>query len=178
MTTRRLLTLLPLAAFVGLAIHLGIGLTGDPRRLPSMLIDQAPPTTDLAPLSEAKPGFADRDLAGQVSLVNFWASWCAPCRIEHPQLETLAREGITVIGVNYKDQPQAALAFLRALGDPYRRIGVDREGRAAIDWGVYGVPETFVVDRHGRVRYRHVGPITETDLAQKIRPLIAELRRP
>jgi cytochrome c biogenesis protein CcmG/thiol:disulfide interchange protein DsbE len=110
-------------------------------------------------------------------LVNVFASWCVPCRIEHPMLEQLAREGVPIHAINYKDAPEDALAFLRTLGDPFERVGADREGRTTIDWGVYGVPETFVIDARGRIRYRHVGPLQPRDLERTIRPLLAELAR-
>ena len=112
---------------------------------------------------------------GGVTLVNFWASWCGPCRIEHPHLNRLSAEGVNVVGVNQADRPENARAFLKALGDPFKIIGVDADRRAGIEWGVYGLPETFIIDRQGRIRHRHVGPISEQDLAEIIRPMLKAL---
>ena len=116
-------------------------------------------------------------LRGRFVLVNFFASWCVPCRLEHPILTKLAGDGVALQGVAYKDKPEDARNWLKALGDPYRRIGQDRDGRTAIEFGVYGVPETYVIDRAGTIRYRQVGPITPADLDTKIKPLLAELKR-
>jgi cytochrome c biogenesis protein CcmG/thiol:disulfide interchange protein DsbE len=172
---KRLVYLVPLTAFLVLAGYFAIGLTKDPQKLPSMLIDKPAPQMTLPPLHEGKQGFDSANLTGGVTLVNFWASWCGPCRIEHPQLNRLAAEGVNLVGINQADPPQNAKAFLRALGDPFRAIGVDADRRAGIEWGVYGLPETFVIDKQGRIRYRHVGPITEQDLAQVIRPMLKSL---
>ncbi len=170
----RLLVLLPALGFVGLAILFAYRLgAGDPSRLPSALIGRAAPAIALPALDGLRdaaggsvPGFATHDLAtGGVAIVNVWASWCAPCQVEHPLLMTLAREaGLRLVGFNYKDRPEAALRFLSALGNPFRAVGVDPSGRAAIDWGVYGVPETFVLGPDGRIRYKHVGPLTPETL--------------
>ena len=110
---------------------------------------------------------------GQIKLVNFWASWCAPCRVEHPQLESLADDGIEIFGVNYKDNPEKALGFLAEMGNPFAKAGADAQGKMATDWGVYGVPETFVVDGDGRVLLRFAGPLTEEVVANQIEPLLA-----
>ena len=174
---KRLLTLLPLALFAVLFGYFALGLKRDPHILPSALIDRPAPEFSLPPLVETKPGVARADLAGGPVLVNFFASWCVPCRAEHAILERLAADGVTIDGIDYKDKPDDAKRWLAELGDPYRRLGVDRDGRVAIDFGVYGVPETYVIDRAGAIRYRHVGPITPADLEQKIRPLLAELAR-
>ncbi len=112
-----------------------------------------------------------------MKLVNFWASWCGPCRAEHPSLARLAAEGVPIYGINYKDEPEKALGFLGELGNPYAGIGADPAGRTAIDWGLYGVPETFVIDGEGRILLRFAGPITERSLASDIRPAIAAARR-
>lgn len=174
---RRLLYVLPVLVFVGVAAYLGLGLRHDPHTLPSVMIDQPAPGFDLAGLGD-KPGLAKRDLDGQVTLVNFFASWCAPCRLEHPMLMRLAEEGkVRLEGIAYKDKPEDSLRFLGQLGDPYRRIGVDRDGRVAIDFGVYGVPETYVVDKQGRIRYRQVGPLSIEDWENKVAPLLKELSR-
>jgi len=175
MAVRRLFYLLPVALFAILAAWLAGGLDRDPSFLPSAMIDKPAPEFALPGLA-GKPGLAKMDFAGQVALVNFFASWCAPCREEQPFLMRLAKEGrIPVYGIDYKDKPEAARALLAELGDPYRRIGVDALGRTAIDFGVYGVPETYVIDRAGRIRYRQVGPITEEDWTKKIQPILTEL---
>ncbi|MBI1777974.1 MAG: DsbE family thiol:disulfide interchange protein [Proteobacteria bacterium] len=152
-----------------------LGLGRDPATVPSALIDKPVPSFALGPLVDGKPGFASGDLKGQVRLVNVFASWCAPCRSEHPLLMRLTREGVVVFGIDYKDDADAARQWLASLGDPFQRIGVDRSGQAAIDWGVYGVPETFVVDRDGIIRYKQVGPITPEALTATILPLLRRL---
>jgi cytochrome c biogenesis protein CcmG/thiol:disulfide interchange protein DsbE len=160
-----------LGAFAVLSTFL-LGLNREnPKDLPSQLIDRPAPEFALPPLHEDGKGLATADLEGDgVKLVNIWASWCVPCRAEHPYLEALAEEGVTIHGINYKDQPENAKKFLADLGDPYERIGADRKGRAGIEWGVYGVPETFVLDGNGRVVYKHIGPIQGDDISTKIRP--------
>lgn len=150
---------------------LGLG-REDADVLPSALIDKPAPEFALEGLGET-PGLATADLkGGGPVLVNVWASWCGPCRVEHPWIEALAEQGHTVFGINYKDRPENAAAFLAELGNPYARIGVDESGRVGIDWGVYGVPETYVIDGEGRVVYRHVGPIQAGDVSKKILPAI------
>lgn len=166
----------PLALFAVVAGYFAFGLTRDPSTLPSALIDKPAPDFALPPLLPDKPGLASADLKGAPALVNVWASWCVPCRAEHPVLMGLGRE-VPVFGINYKDKPEDARRFLTELGDPYRRIGADPSGRVAIDWGVYGVPETYLVDAGGRVRYRHVGPLTEKVVAETIRPMIRSMAR-
>ena len=111
-----------------------------------------------------------------MKLVNFWASWCAPCRAEHPLLSELAAEGVPVLGINYKDEPDKALAFLGELGDPFARVGADASGRTGLDWGLYGVPETFVVDEAGTILLRHAGPLTPDVLEDRLRPLLGPAR--
>ncbi|MFB9150258.1 DsbE family thiol:disulfide interchange protein [Roseovarius ramblicola] len=161
-------------AFAGLAL---IGLQReDPNSLPSALAGRQAPAVTVTPLGD-KPGFGDADLrAGDVSLVNYWASWCAPCRVEHPKLERLAGEGLAIYGVNYKDKPGNALGFLEELGDPYTAIGADESGRMALEWGVYGVPETYVIDGKGEIVLRVAGPITDRVLESTIRPAIEAAR--
>ena len=172
---RRLLFILPLALFVVLAGYFTLGLFRDPSVLPSVLIDKPAPEFALPALGD-KPGLATADLAGGVALVNFFASWCVPCRAEHPMLMRLADEDhVALYGIDYKDKPEEAKRLLAQLGDPYRRIGVDRDGRTAIDFGVYGVPETYVLDKAGRIRFRQVGPITQEDYDRKILPLLKQL---
>jgi cytochrome c biogenesis protein CcmG, thiol:disulfide interchange protein DsbE len=170
---RRLLYLIPVAVFVALGIGLAVGLTRDPGTLPSALIDHPVPTFDL-PALEGGEDFSSADLKGQVSLVNVFASWCVPCRVEHPMLMKLAESGVPIYGINYKDPADKAQAWLGELGNPFTKIGADRSGRVGIDWGVYGVPETFVIDAQGRIRHKHVGPIQARDL-ESLLPILAEL---
>ncbi len=172
--SRSWLALLPLIVFAGLVAVFVIGLRGDPQRLPSALIGQPAPQFMLAALEgSGRPGFATADLAGQVTLVNVFASWCIPCHEEHPFLMELSRDTrIRIAGINQKDQPDNARRFLGRNGNPYHVIGVDPAGRTVIDWGVYGVPETFIVGRDGRIAFKHVGPITAEILAGVIRPAI------
>lgn len=172
----RWLFLAPLLLFAIVAGYFAVGLTRDPGTLPSALLDKPAPEFALPPLLPNKPGLASADLKGEPVLVNVWASWCVPCRAEHPVLTRLARE-VPIFGLNYKDKPEDARRFLVELGDPYRRIGTDPSGRVGIDWGVYGVPETYVVDAEGRIRHRHVGPLTEKVVAEIIRPLMKSLTR-
>lgn len=162
---------LPPAIFAGLALMFVLGMQReDPDALPSTLEGREAPAVVVTPLADL-PVFSDADLRdGKVKLVNFWASWCAPCRAEHPNLTKLAGEGVTIYGVNYKDRPQAALKFLADLGNPFAATGADESGRMGIDWGLYGVPETFVIDGEGKVILRFAGPITERVLASDIRP--------
>ncbi len=174
--SRRLLFLIPLALFALVGGFLAVGLTRDPGTLPSALIDRPAPQFDLPPLAGRAQGLATADLQPGPQLVNVFASWCVPCRVEHPMLMRLKQEGVTIQGVNYKDKPEDALKFLGELGDPFARIGSDRDGRVGIEWGVYGVPETYVIDRQGRVVYRHVGPLQPRDLERVIQPLLAQLR--
>jgi len=174
---RRLSTLAPLILFLGIAILLGIGLTLDPRKIPSPLVDKPVPQFDLPPVQGRVKGLATEHLKGEVALVNVFASWCTACRQEHPLLMALSRQGLVPIhGLNYKDKPQDAADWLNALGDPYSRTGADLNGRVGIEWGVYGVPETFVVDAEGIIAYKHIGPITEKDWEDTLLPLIKDLR--
>lgn len=174
----RLIFLLPALLVVLVGIGLGVGLTRDSNELPSTLIDQPVPELALPAVDGlAQPGLATADLTGDIKLLNVFASWCAPCRVEHPVLTRLAEVyDVPLYGVNYKDAPEAAVAFLEELGNPYTRIGADEDGRAGIDLGVYGVPETFVIDGDGRIRYRHAGPLMPRDVEDVILPLIEELR--
>lgn len=175
---RRPAFLIPLLVFAALAVLFAIGLGLDPRLVPSPLIGKPVPQFDLPPVKGRTLGLATRDLNGQVSLVNVFASWCAECREEHPLLVRMSRDKVVPIhGLNYKDRPQDAERWLDELGDPYVRTGADVNGRVAIDWGVYGVPETFVVDREGRIAYKHIGPLRPKVLEEKILPLIENLRR-
>ena len=176
----RLVYIIPLVVFATVAAAFGFGLTLKPNVVPSALIDKPVPEFTLAGLPgdgvESGKGFSSADLTGRVSIVNVFASWCFPCRVEHPLLMRLARNPkVRIFGLNYKDRPEDARAWLKELGNPYDRIGADRDGRIAIDWGVYGVPETFIIDAEGRIRYKHVGPITPSDLDEIIVPIIERL---
>jgi cytochrome c biogenesis protein CcmG/thiol:disulfide interchange protein DsbE len=173
---RRLLALLPVAAFVIVLVGFMVGLRHDPAVLPSMLIGKPLPAFALAPLRPDTPGLASADLTGEPVLLNVFASWCGPCKQEHPVLMRLKAEGVPIAGLDWKEPAADGARWLDANGDPYLRAGNDRTGRAGIDLGVSGVPETFVVDRRGRVRYRQVGGITPEIWAEKIEPLMARLR--
>lgn len=166
--------LLPIAIFAVVALLLLLGLMRDnPDELPSAHTLKPAPELKLADLRPDDPAPTVDDLAGEgIKLVNFWASWCGPCRVEHPTLMKLAAEGIPIYGVNYKDEPGAALGFLQELGDPYAKVGGDTSGRTGLDWGLYGVPETFVIDAEGRVLLRFPGPVTERVLRERLRPFL------
>jgi cytochrome c biogenesis protein CcmG/thiol:disulfide interchange protein DsbE len=177
---RKILVALPLILFLALAAlflyRLG---SGDPSRIPSALIGREAPRTDLPPVAglvqdgKPIPGIVAADFKGNVTLVNVWASWCVPCHDEVPQLEVLAKDKrIRLVGINYKDQPDNARRFIGRYGNPFVAVGADPNGRAAIEWGVYGVPETFVVGRDGRIAYKLVGPITESNLKSVMMPAI------
>ena len=169
---------LPLLAFLGLVVIFGIGLTLDPRKIPSPLIGKPVPVFDLPPVKGRNLGLSSANLKGEVSLVNVFASWCTACREEHPLFMELKENRVVPIhGLNYKDKPEDAEKWLNELGDPYTRTGADINGRVGIDWGVYGVPETFVIDRDGRIAYKHIGALTRDVLRNKIIPLISELRQ-
>ena len=176
----------PLAIFAILAVLFFLALqSGDPSRLPSALIGRPVPATTLPPLEglvdkgQPVPGFTSADLAaGQVSVVNFWASWCAPCVQEHPLLVTLKeRTGVNLYGINYKDQAATARRFLGRYGNPFTAVGVDDNGRAAIDWGVTGMPETFILNGKGEIVYKHIGPISPESLDAKIIPMVQAAAR-
>lgn len=177
---RKLLVALPLILFLALAAlflyRLG---AGDPSRIPSALIGREAPQTNLPPVAgllhdgKPLPGINAADFKGNVTLVNVWASWCVPCHDEVPQLEEIAKDKrIRLVGINYKDQPDNARRFIGRYGNPFVAVGADPNGRAAIEWGVYGVPETFVVGRDGRIAYKLVGPITEHNLKAVVMPAI------
>jgi len=169
---------IPLMIFVVMAIFLGIGLTMDPREIPSPLIGKPVPQFNLPAVKGRTLGLATADLKGQVSLVNVFASWCTACREEHPLWVAFGKKNIAPLhGLNYKDKPNDAQAWLDELGDPYTRTGADIDGRVGIDWGVYGVPETFVVDKQGHIAYKHIGAITEAVLRDKLIPMIVKLQQ-
>jgi len=166
---------LPLAVFAGLAVVFYQGLQDTDDSLPSPLVGRPVPEFTLPPITGRADGLTSDDLVGRVALVNVWASWCVPCRAENPLMVELADTGtVPIYGINYKDPPEAALAFLDELGDPFTRIGADRSGRVSIDWGVYGVPETYVIDAKGRIAHKHVGAFDREILENRIVPLVRQ----
>ena len=174
----RLAGYIPLLVFAVIAVFLGIGLTMNPRNIPSPLIGKPVPEFSLPPVKGGTLGLASADLRGEVSIVNVFASWCVACREEHPILMGIKEKGLVPLhGINYKDKPDDARAWLDEMGDPYTRIGADISGRVAIDWGVYGVPETFVIDREGRIAYKQIGAVTPEILRDKIMPLVKQLQK-
>lgn len=176
MLKQRLVFLIPLLLFLGLAGYFFVGLGRDVTLVQSPLIDKPLPALDVPPLKDGKPGLKTSDFKGEPQIINVFASWCIPCRAEHPLITQLAdKYGLKVNGLNWKDKPADALAWLEELGDPYTRIGADEHGRAGIDLGVYGVPETYLVDAEGRIRFKHVGPLQPRHLEQEILPLLEEM---
>jgi cytochrome c biogenesis protein CcmG/thiol:disulfide interchange protein DsbE len=168
---------MPLLLFAGLAVLFGIGLTLNPREVPSPLIGKPVPEFRLEPVKGRTLGLAANDLRGQVSLVNVFASWCTACREEHPLWMQIKSDGnVPLHGLNYKDRPDDAARWLEELGDPYTRTGADLNGRVGIDWGVYGVPETFVVDKRGMIRHKVIGAVTRKILDEKVLPLVRKLQ--
>lgn len=169
--------LLPVIVFIAIGIAFGVGLTLRPDIIPSALIGKQVPEFSLPPVKGRAVGFSSADLKGRVSVVNVFASWCVECRAEHPILMKFAESGLAPLyGLNYKDRPDDAANWLDRMGDPYTGTGADVEGRVAIAWGVYGVPETFVVDRDGRIAYKRIGALTPEILREKIVPLIERLQ--
>jgi len=169
--------LIPLAIFIALVAFLGIGLTLNPREIPSPLIDKPAPAFDLPQLHQSAQMLKLADMQGKVWLLNVWASWCVACREEHPVLVEFSKQGVLpIIGLNYKDKRSDALGWLKEFGDPYTTSIVDAEGRVGIDYGVYGVPESFLIDGKGRIRYKQIGPITPEVLQKEILPRIKELQ--
>ncbi|MHA7870847.1 MAG: DsbE family thiol:disulfide interchange protein [Hyphococcus sp.] len=174
---KRLAFIVPLAAFTAVLAYFAIGLQRDPSVLPSVLIDKPAPQFDLPAIEGRTEGLSTDDLKGEVSLVNFFGSWCVSCRIEHPLLMELARDDIIPIyGVDWKDPPGAGAAWLEQHGDPYTKIGDDADGRIAVEFGITGAPETFVIDQAGRIRYKQVGPITPQVWEEDILPVVQTLR--
>jgi len=157
---------------------LAVGLRLDPREVPSPLIGKPAPAFELPLLQQPDKSFSQKDMLGTVWVMNVWASWCPPCLVEHPVVSEIARSGIApVVGLNYKDAREDALPWLKRNGDPFKVIVYDAAGRIAIDYGVYGVPETYVIDRNGVIRYKRVGPLTPEIVQKKLRPLIEELSK-
>ena len=157
---------------------LAFGLRLDPREVPSPLIGKPAPAFELPLLQQPDKSFSQKDMLGTVWVMNVWASWCPPCLVEHPVVSELARSGIApVVGLNYKDAREDALPWLKRNGDPFQVTVYDAAGRIAIDYGVYGVPETYVIDRNGIIRYKHIGPLTPQITQKKLRPLIEELSK-
>lgn len=167
------LFLLPLVVVAGLLAASLVKLQTGEANLPSTMEGRQAPLVTVTPLGEGAPVTQADLMAPGVKLVNFWASWCQPCRVEHPVLEKLAAEGVQIYGINYKDKPDAAMGFLTEMGNPFARMGAD-SGRMALDWGVYGVPETYVIDGKGMVVLRWAGPITEDVLEKTLRPALAK----
>ena len=169
--------LIPLGVFALMVLFLGIGLTLNPREVPSPLIGKPAPAFQLSRVADAGQTLSPEDFKGQVALVNVWASWCVSCRQEHPVLLQLARQNVVPIyGLNYKDQREAAQGWLNQHGNPYIASAFDADGRVGINWGVYGVPETFVIDKAGLIRHKHTGPVTPESLDQELLPLIRQLQ--
>jgi len=178
MNSRRLLYFVPVVVFAVLVAYLAYALRPerDPSVVPSAMIDKPAPQFDLPPLLPELPGVTSGDLGGKPVLVNFFASWCVPCRAEHPLLMRLAEEGrVALYGITYKDKPEDAAAFLAEFGNPFSRVGVDASGRTAIDFGVYGVPETYLIDPQGHIRFRQVGALYPDVLDEQLLPLVAAL---
>lgn len=173
---KRVLLFAPFVLFLAVGIALWLGLGRDPSVLPSVLINRPAPEFALAPVREGDGEFVNANLEGQVALINVFASWCGPCRFEHPTLMALAAERrVPIFGINWKESPEDCLRYLAEAGDPYTRIGSDESGRFALELGVTGAPETFIVDRHGRIRYKQVGPITPEVWQQTIAPIVQQL---
>jgi cytochrome c biogenesis protein CcmG/thiol:disulfide interchange protein DsbE len=176
--TRYVLLVLPLLALVGLIAVFALSIDRDPSYVQSVLIDKPAPLFNLEPVPGVDaPGFDTAALSGELSVVNVFASWCIPCRDEHPLLVSLKEQtGVRLLGINQKDSPENTRAFLAELGNPYDAIGADSNGRVSIDWGVYGVPETFVVDAGGVIRFKHIGPIDPQSLRDEVLPAIERIR--
>ena len=170
--------LLPLGLFIALVVFLGVGLRLNPREVPSPFIDKPAPAFQLAQLHAPDQTISPQDMLGKVWLLNVFASWCVSCRVEHPVFMDLARQNVVpIVGLNYKDKRDAGIAWLNQFGNPYSVSAFDSDGRIGIDYGVYGVPETFVIDKLGVIRMKHIGPVSPEALTDKILPLIKELNR-
>ncbi len=167
---------LPLVVFVLMAGLLGYGLRLDPKKVPSPLIDKPAPAFSLSMLGTPSRQLSTKDMSGQDWVLNVWASWCVSCRAEHAVITALAKRNlVAVVGLNYKDEPGDAARWLEQFGNPYTTSVIDQDGRVGIDWGVYGVPETFVIGADGMIKYKHIGPVTHESLEQTILPILKEL---
>jgi cytochrome c biogenesis protein CcmG/thiol:disulfide interchange protein DsbE len=170
--------ILPFVVFIVLAVFLFVGLNLDPREVPSPLVGKPAPAFALPQLDAVNKQFSPADMKGKVWLLNVWASWCVSCEAEHPVLMELAGLNLVpVYGLDYKDKREAALAILERRGNPYKLVASDADGRVGIDYGVYGVPETYVIDKQGVIQYKQIGPVTPDNLREKILPLVAELEK-
>ena len=170
--------LLPLGVFVAILLFLGIGLRLNPREIPSPFIGKQAPAFQLAQLGDAAKTISNKDMEGKVWLLNVWASWCVSCRQEHPVLMEFSKAGVVpIVGLNYKDAREEGMGWLQQFGNPYVASAFDNNGRVGIDYGVYGVPETFVIDKHGVIRYKFTGPLTRESITEKLLPLVKELNR-
>jgi len=168
--------IIPLLLFIVLAVFLGLGLNLNPNDIPSPFINKPAPEFSAPKLNAPEEKLTPADLKGQVWLFNVWASWCVSCRAEHPILNQFAKQyAVLIIGLNYKDEPEDAKTWLKTLGNPYKVSIMDQDGRIGIDYGVYGVPETFVIDKKGLIRYKHTGPVSADDVQKTLLPLIAKL---
>ena len=165
---------LPLIAFLVIVVFLALGLKNDPRYVPSPLIDKPAPAFSLPQLEDKQTPISNASFDGEVWLLNVWASWCAACKVEHPELVQMANKGAKLIGLNYKDTDPEAKAWLQAYKNPYQAVIVDADGRVGIDFGVYGVPETFLIDKQGQIRFKHIGPVDKED-AQHLLTLAQQL---
>lgn len=174
MMMRRLLFVIPVILLIGLVIYFAIGLKKDPNKLPSVLVGNPVPAFALPRLDDASRTLTQEAFSGPVTLVNFFASWCVSCRAEHRFLEQITERGVPIYGLVWKDTPAKAQRFLDQFGDPYTAVAVDEEGFTGIDFGVYGLPETYIIDAEGIIRYRHPGPILAKDLQEVILPLISK----
>ena len=167
---------IPLVLFIALAVFLAIGLTHDPREVPSPFIGRAAPAFKLERLHDAQATFTPEEMRGKVWLLNVWASWCVSCKVEHPVLVELARsKAVPIVGLDYKDTRDEGMKWLQRFGDPYSLSAFDVDGKVGIDYGVYGVPETFVIDKQGVIRYKQIGPVTPEALEGTILPLVRQL---
>jgi cytochrome c biogenesis protein CcmG/thiol:disulfide interchange protein DsbE len=173
---RRLVVVLPLLFFAAIAVAFVFGLNRDPALIPSVLIDRPLPSFSLPAVRAGDAGLASSDFRGQPMLLNMFASWCVSCRVEHPLLLDLHSRGVPIAGIDWEDKAALGAKYLEDNGDPYARVGLDRSGRTGIDLGITGVPETFVVDKHGRVRHKEIGPIETADWENTIKPLMDRLR--
>ncbi|HEY6336305.1 MAG TPA: DsbE family thiol:disulfide interchange protein [Alphaproteobacteria bacterium] len=174
---KRLVFIVPALVFAAMVAFFFAGLGRDPSLVPSALIDKPAPSFKLPALLDGKPGLSSADFKGKVTLVNVFASWCVPCKVEHPLLMGLAKDGVVLYGIDYKDKPEDARQLLTAMGNPYDRVGADSDGSTGIDWGVYGVPETYVVDSTGTIRFKQVGPLNREVIDDAILPLVRRLAK-